>query len=408
MHGRLNLGGRRPRAAMLAALLGAVFATASATTAWAGETTFAGTIFTDVTSRENHDDATNTDDARSGFGFDLTRFYSTVIYKHDDRWSANFTVDVCDKVTVVTAVPNATGGTTNVTSSKSARCEVFIKKAYIQGHFSDPVNFRIGSADLAWVPYIEADNRYRYIEPVLIDHFGFGSSTDWGLHYYGRLGIVNYQFSAVNGGTYNEASNFRSKSVDFEGRLAVEPFAGVKVAIGGYKGKRGQEVDVPPGSTARFQDATRFNAMASYTHPRFRIGGEWFKAEDWVNTRYTAPAAGRPTPSDEAEGWSVWGAFVISPTLEVIGRYDELEANKEFGRFNNPTAFNPGKLGPEGNYSHVGIQYQINSAFVATLAWKHIEAENGRLPSVNVGSTNTALANGGDLNEIGIWSQFKW
>jgi hypothetical protein len=393
---------------MLAAILGGVLAAGAADTAWAGETTFAGTIFTDITSRRNTDDATKTDDGRSGFGIDLTRFYSTVIYKHDDRWSATFTADVCDKVTVVTAVPNASGGTTNVTSSKSARCEVFIKKAYIQGHFSDPVNFRIGSADLAWVPYIEAANRYRYLEPVLVDHFGFGSSTDWGVHFYGRAGIVNYQLSAVNGGTYNEASNFRSKGVDFEGRLAVEPIAGLQMAVGGYKGKRGTKVDVPPGSTARFQDAQRINAMFGYSHPKFRVGAEWFKAEDWVNTRFTAPAAGRPTPSDEAQGWSAWAAFVISPTLEIIARHDDLEANKEFGKFNNPTTFNPGRLGPEGTYTHVGVQYQINSAFVATLAWKHITADNGRLPGVNVGSTNTALANGGDLNEVGIWSQFKW
>jgi hypothetical protein len=148
--------------------------------------------------------------------------------------------------------------------------------------------------------------------------------------------------------------------------------------------------------------------MASYSNPRFRVGGEWFKAEDWVNTRFTAPAPGRPTPSDEAKGWSVWGAWVISPTLEVVARHDDLEANTEFGRFNNPTAHNPGAQGPEGTYSHVGIQYQINSALVATLAWKHITADNGRLPGVNVGSTNTALANGGDLNEVGVWTQFKW
>ena len=408
MHGRLTLAGRRPRTVMLALLVGGVLAAFSSHPAFAGETTFAGTVFTDVTSRRNTDDATKTDDSRSGFGVDLTRFYSTVIYKLDDRWSANFTADVCDKVTVTTAVPNGTGGTTNVTSSKSARCEVFIKKAYIQAHFSDPTNFRIGEADLAWVPYIEADNKYRYVEPVLIDHFGFGASTDWGLHYYGRMGILNYQLSAVNGGTYNEASNFRTKSVDFEGRLAIEPIAGLKVAVGGYRGKRGQKVDVPPGSTARFQDATRWDAMASYANPHFRVGGEWFKAEDWANTRFTAPAAGRPTPSDEAEGWSVWGAWVISPTLEVIGRHDDLEANKEFGRFNNPTAFNPRAQGPEGTYTHLGIQYQVNSALFATLAWKHITADNGRLPGVNVGSTNTALANGGDLNEVGVWTQFKW
>jgi hypothetical protein len=379
---------------MLAALLGGVLAAGASGPARAGETTFAGTIFTDVTHRRNTDDATRTDDGRSGFGFDLTRFYFTGIYKHDDRWSANFTADVCDKVNI--------GGTT------SARCEVFIKKAYIQGHFSDPVNVRIGAADLAWVPYIEASNKYRYLEPVLIDHFGFGSSTDWGVHFYGREGILNYQLSAVNGGTYNQASNFRSKGVDLEARLAVEPIAGLQIAVGGYQGKRGTEVDVPPGSTARFQDAKRLDAMVGYAHPRFRGGAEWFHADDWANTRYTAPAAGKPTPSDEAEGWSVWAAVPVTPAIELIGRHDDLEENKEFARFNAPTAFNSRALGPEVTYSHLGVQYTINSVFVATLAWKHVTADNGRLPGVNVGSSDTKLANGGDLDEVGIWTQFKW
>lgn len=399
MHGRITLGARRPRAGALAALVCATIGFGLAGSAWAGETTFAGTIFTDITSRRNTDDATKTDDARSGFGIDLTRFYATTIYKHDDRWSATFTADVCDKVTV------AVGG---VTSTKSRRCEVFIKKAYIQAHFSDPVNFRLGSADLAWVPYMEADNRYRYLQPVLIDGLGFGSSTDWGLHFYGRTGIVNYQLSAVNGGTYNEQSDFRSKSVDFEGRVAIEPMAGVKVAVGAYSGKRGQKVDVPPGSTTRFQNVQRLNAMASYTHPKFRFGGEWFKAEDWNSVRFTQPAPGKPKPSDEAEGYSVYGAFVISPTLEVIGRYDDFEVNKEFSRFNAPATFNPRAQGPEGTYSHVGLQYQINSAYLATVAWKHIEGKNGRVPVGNVGSSDTNKANGGDFDEIGVWMQFKW
>jgi hypothetical protein len=406
MHGRPSVRGRRP-AATIASLF-ALIAVFAAGAARAGETTFAGTIFTDITSRRNTDDATRTDDSRSGFGIDLTRFYSTVIYKHDDRWSANFTVDVCDKVTVTTAVPNATGGTTTVTSSKSRRCEVFIKKAYIQGHFSDPVNFRLGNADMAWVPYIEADNRYRYIEPVLADHFSFGTSTDWGLHFYGRTGIINYQLSAVNGGTYNEQGDFRTKSVDFEGRVAVEPLAGLKVAVGGYVGKRGQKVDVAPGSPVRFQDAKRLDAMASYQHPKFRLGAEWMKAEDWNSVRFNQPAAGRPTPSDEAEGFSTWAAFVISPTFEIIGRYDDIEVNKEFARFNTPTAFNPQAKGPEGTYSHLGVQYQINSAYVATLAWKHIEGDFGRLTGVNVGSSDTRLAKGGDYDEVGVWMQFKW
>jgi hypothetical protein len=390
MDWRTTLGARRLRFGALTALLGAALAAVASPGAWAGETTLAGTIFTDITHRENKDDATGATDSRSGFGIDLTRFYSTVIYKHDDRWSANFTADVCDKVNV--------GGT------KSARCEVFIKKAYVQGHFSDPVNFRLGAADMAWIPYVEADNKYRYVEPMLADRFSFGTSTDWGLHFYGRTGIFNYQVSVVNGGTYTEASNFRSKGVDFEARLAVEPMAGLKIAVGGYTGRRGQELDTRPANT-RYQDAQRLDAMVSYSDPggHFRVGGELMQANDWNSVIVPTPPnpAGSRSKSDEAEGYSAWVAVPVTPKVEIFGRYDNLDFNKKFGELHDA---NQGKPGPEAIYYHAGVQLALNSAYVASIAYKHLDVDHGRV--AGVGSSN--IARGGELDEVGVWMQFKW
>jgi hypothetical protein len=367
--------------------------------AYAGETTFGGRIFSDITSRNNKDGATGAKSPDSGLGIDVTRFYFTAIYKHDDVWSANFTADICDKINI--------GGT------KSARCEVFIKKAYVQAHFSDLVSFRLGSADMAWVPYIEEENKYRYFEPVLIDHYGFGTSTDWGLHYYGRAGIVSYQLSAVNGGTYNESSTFRNKSIDVEGRLAIEPFAGFKAAIGGYTGHRGQEPKTHVPNTL-YQKTERLNAMVAYSTPVFRVGGEWFHADDWNSIAAAPQSAPKPRQkSDEAEGYSAWAAFVINPKLEVFGRYDSIDFNKQFAAQSAGAprpAFNPSLNGPEGTYYHIGLQYAINSAYLAAFGWKHADSDFGRSrgPVGTIGSTDLAKAKSGSYDELGVWTQFRW
>ena len=96
-----------------------------------------------------------------------------------------------------------------------------MKKAYIQAQVTPLATFRLGSADTAWIPYVESIYGLRYVEQTLTDHLSFGDSADWGFHITGNSPLCGYQVSAENGRGYSNPT--RSKSVDFEGPALASP-----------------------------------------------------------------------------------------------------------------------------------------------------------------------------------------
>ena len=116
---------------------------------------------------------------------------------------------------------------------------------------------------------------------------------------------MSYQISAENGRGFSNPA--RSKNVDFEGRISVEPVKGLTFAVGGYSGKRGLETDAAPAKNT----ATRSDALAAYVNDRFRVGGEWFQAKNW--NRVTSVG------EDKSDGYSVWGSVGLTETFTVFG-----------------------------------------------------------------------------------------
>src|SRR5262249_19100204 len=142
-------------------------------------------------------------------------------------------------------------------SSSDSETQVFIKKAYVQAKFSDAVVLRAGSADLPWVPFVESLYGYRFIEKELLDREGFGTSADWGINANGKSDMVNYSVSLINGNGYKNPS--RTKQMDIEARVGIVPVEGLTLAIGGYSGKRGKDVE----GGADTRNASRFDALAA-------------------------------------------------------------------------------------------------------------------------------------------------
>ncbi|WP_250627945.1 hypothetical protein [Pinirhizobacter soli] len=86
----------------------------------------------------------------------------------------------------------------------------------------------------------------------------FGNSSDWGIHALGANtgdNSINYQLSVVNGRGYKNLT--RSNNVDTEGRFGYSPIENMVIAVGGYQGKRGNDVE----NGAPTRDATRGDAM---------------------------------------------------------------------------------------------------------------------------------------------------
>ena len=249
-------------------------APAAPASSWADNTKVGGTMFADFTNIDQTSNGRKTD--ASGTGLDVKRFYLSVDHKFSDIWSANLTTDF------------------NYVSN-DGQTQVFVKKAYVQGAFAPLATLRVGSANMAWIPFVEDWYGYRYVENTVTDRLKYGNSADWGLHLLGESGMFNYQVSAINGGGYKNPS--RSDHVDFEGRVGLQPVKGLMFAVGAYDGDLGKDTQTTP----TLHSARRYDAMAAWNRDGLRLGAEWFKADNWKNL--TTPA------TDTASGYSLWGSY---------------------------------------------------------------------------------------------------
>ncbi len=129
------------------------------------DTKISGRLYYDLTNISDSNKGVKTD--KSGFAFDIKRFYLGVDHKFNDQWSMNLTTDF-------------------QYSSAISATEVYLKKAYVQYKYSDAFVLRAGAADLPWVPFTESYYGLRYVENTLTDRLKYGTSTDWGVHASGK------------------------------------------------------------------------------------------------------------------------------------------------------------------------------------------------------------------------------
>lgn len=319
-------------------------------------TSISGKMYFDVTGVDQKNSDTGKTNA-SGVGTDVKRFYFSVNHNFDDVWSANLTTDF-------SYISN--DGATNL----------FVKKAYVQGKFNQAAVFRVGSADMPWIPFVENYYGFRYVEPTITDRNHFANSADWGLHLGGDIGAsksLNYAVSVVNGNGYKNPS--RSKSVDVEGRVGFVPFEGMVVAVGGYTGDRGQDMQ----NLSAVHTAQRADVLVAYASKAFRLGGEYFTAKNWNNVTSLA--------TDKADGYSFWGSVNVADNISLFARYDNAKLSKDLDTSAKDTYYN------------AGVQYQVSKGFQLALVYKHEKGDK---------SVNTPIpphVQNVKTDEVGIFGQ---
>jgi len=296
---------------------------------WNDSTKVGGRLFANVSYIDQTSNGEDTD--AKGFGTEVKRGYLIVDHPFDDIWFANITTDF------------------NY-SSVDGETQVFIKKAYVQAKLADEAVFRVGSADMPWNPYGEGFYGFRYIDPTLVDRSKFINTADWGVHFLGKHGMLSYAASVVNGAGYKNPT--RSDGVDIEARVGLEPVQGLVLAVGGYSGQRGLDVSSNP---AR-RTAERWDALASYGTKRWRIGGEYFRADDWNTVR--GPVR------DSAEGWSLWGNVGLAPAFNLFARYDRVEPKQHL----DPTL--------EEDYWNLGVEWVARKGVRIAAVYKADRLEN--------------------------------
>ena len=315
--------------------------------AWADNTQVSGTMFVDMTNIGQTSNGQKTD--ASGTGLDVKRFYLSIDHKFDDVWSANLTTDF-----------NYVGN--------DGETRLFVKKAYVQGAFSKLATLRVGSAAMAWIPFVEDWYGYRYVENTLVDREKVGNSADWGLHLLGDNGMFNYQVSAVNGGGYKNPS--RSDHVDFEGRVGLQPVKGLMFAVGAYDGDLGKDTQ----TVSTLHSARRYDAMAAWNRDGLRLGAEWFKADNWKNV--TTPA------TDTASGYSLWGSYDFT-SASLFARYDQAKLSKDI----DPSL--------KDTYWNAGVAFPVTKGVKVAIAYKDERLRNDTTTDIH-------------SREIGAWGEVKF
>ena len=346
----------------LVALALAGFAAMSATAR--ADTSINGLVYADFSDKQNKDKATDTKSSDSGLGTDVKRFYFTVTHEFDSIWSAQFQSDIGDQ--------------------GAKRYDVFVKKAYIKAKLDPLFQVLLGSANNPWIPYVDDITGFRYVENSITDRLGFANSADWGVHVIGQSDskVFNYDFAGDNGKGYSNPT--RSKSVDFEGRIGVQPIPGLNIAGGFLSGKRGLDTYTTPA----IHTATRWDGLAAYNGNFFHLGGEYFQANNYNNVTTAA--------TDKANGYSFWASIIPTPELTLFGRYDNANPSKDL----NPNL--------KDTYYHAGLQWRFNKAFAASLVYKYEQVKDGSISTTNgtIGSANKK--DDGNYNEVGVWTVYSF
>ncbi|MCP5411142.1 MAG: hypothetical protein H6924_03275 [Alphaproteobacteria bacterium] len=339
---------------------------------WWDNTSIDGRMYFDFSNINNEANGVRVAGGGNGTNFDIKRFYVGINHTFNSIFSANVTTD--------TTYDSTTGAG-----------QIYIKKAYLQAKLDPALTIRLGAADLPWVPYVEGLYGYRHLENVMIDHTKFGTSSDWGIHALGTVldGLVSYDFAVINGGGYKKiptgGGTNRADSVDFEGRVSAE-YQGFNLGVGGYSGKLGT-----PYGTTTYHTADRFDVIGAYVANGFRLGVEYFNAND-----YSAGLIKTKGVGDSAHGISGFASYSFTPEWSVFGRYDSVDTN---------TKSAPGR---NNEYYNIGVQYSPTKIVDLALVYKHEAAVNGVTSTSNgsIGS-NTGLKTG-EYNEFGLFGQLRW
>ena len=316
------------------------------------DTKLSGRLYYDLTNINDSSKGVKTD--KSGFAFDIKRFYLGVDHKFNDQWSMNLTTDF-------------------QYSSAISSTEVYLKKAYIQYKLSDAFVLRAGAADLPWVPFAENYYGMRYIENTLTDRLKFGTSADWGVHAGGKLagGAVEYAVAALNGNGYKNPS--RSKGLDFEGRLSFAPTEQTVIGVGAYSGTLGKEKQ----TVNALHTANRVDFLAAYMSGNTRLGVEYFQANNWNNVTSVA--------SDKASCWSLWGSVGLNDKgVTLFGRYDNTDVSKTL----DPSL--------QDRYYNIGVEWPVAPGVKLATVYKHTDQRN------------TLRSKDLKTDEFGVWGEFRF
>lgn len=306
-----------------------------------GTTQFSSVIFINASQQEP-------EHGNDNFNVDLKRLFINVDHQFDQNWSLHATTDI------------------NWQRYQDPS-DLFVRHLYVQRTINDNMRVRLGNAPTTWIQPIAVLNGYRYLDPGLIPRAAHGSAADWGVHLLGEIGQFSYAVAAVTGAGFQKPRV--GDSPDYEARLSWQPVNGLQFHVGGYRGTLTQDKDNRP----HYHTAQRWNTGVTYVEGPWRVGAEYFYADNWRQINQPE--------SDAANGTSVWGAYQINPQYAVSLRHDRINASR--------------RLAPENQqeYYNAALEWRYSNDLRFSAVIKHIDHE---LPSGRQIS-----------NEFGLWALIR-
>jgi hypothetical protein len=316
-----------------------------------GQTHVGGMVFVDASDREAHTQGMRTPD--SGINADLTRFFVTVDHRFSDIWSVHATTDINWR-------------------RHSDPSDLWLRYAYVQGRFDKAFTLRLGSALMPWVKIVNKWYGFRYVEKGVVTRAKMANPVDWGVHVLGSFGASDrwhYAAAAVTGAGFKKPR--LGNGPDIGALLAWQSSEHTVLAINAYRGTLGKDA----GTRRARHTARRHGFMAAYDNGRWRVGGQYFRADDW--NQVLRPA------SENSHGWSAWVSVQVMPVVALFARHDHIEPSRS--------------LDPDrrDRYSNAGVEWKARKNLRLAAVYKRQRLVNGGVHSKRV-------------NEVGIWGQLTF
>ncbi len=321
------------------------------THAHAGEFTFGGKIFADVSQLQQNDYRTRT--SSSAVDADLKRFYLEADYAFDAAWSVHLTTDVS-------------------WLRGQSDADLWVKHFYVQRKLPGSTVIRIGADDTPWLALNSKWYGYRYIDPIGTSLQKIDNGADYGVHVKSKLApTVDVAVSVVTGGGYKRPTH--GHRADVEALVAWQPTKQTVLALGGYDGQLAGDDDNP--AKPLYHTARRIDLMAAYAGETWRFGARYAYASNWANL-YTVR-------SERARNWSSWLSVQLAPQWSAFARFDRTSPSR---------LIDPAR---RVRYANAGVQWQPAKKLRLALVGKHITTQrNGNLLRSS--------------NELGVWSEWAF
>lgn len=311
----------------------------------AGDFSFSGKMFADISQITQHDELAKT--RSTATDADLKRLYLDANYVIDPAWSVDVTADV------------------NWLRGKRDP-DVWLKHAYVQRKFAKST-WRVGVDDMPLLALTSKWYGYRYIDSLGASMQKLDTVADWGVHVNGLLAPrLDYAVAVVSGGSYKYPTH--GQRADVEAVMTWHTSKHTMLALGGYDGQLAASDDRRP----VYHTARRVDVMAAYADDTWRLGVRRTYGSNWASV-YSMD-------SDRASVWSAWASVRFAPQWSVFARFD---------RSRPSTLAHPSR---NATFADGGIEWQPVKRLRLALALKRTAS------LVNDQETKVS-------NEAGIWTQ---